>query len=483
MLARSGLLAAGREPIKKSRRAHRNMAAICQRLQCIQIPDIPIVSIGSDPVIYLAHMQSIIGKLQNKQSSSAANSAMHTFLKSPAGKSIQQGGDLGTAYLAGPLTAKIYTHRFVPNGANPSLVLTMEGVKDVVDILPDQDESAKSRIRSLLQEHLLDQATAKLCFRPAADDHCFTERDDRDGDITDVGAMAVTPYMWYNCTATNRVLTAQIDLKEDLFDAYKSTANAEKEAAVLKKELEHKEKEKHDAAALAAKDIALVKANAEKEALQKEIQHMREINELRMQLLRADGRANGDDQSKSHKKIKKIHVRDALFSELISAMWPQGTPGVDHFVAWPETDEPADAWPIYEGIFPLLAARMAEGHESISNGPEIKHRVFGFCYEGPAIDRRALRAARIIKEAYAVEVQGLHYVCIVLYNNASRVRDTIADILYTSKLLPIDIAPVQIPGGGNAISVYVPKVPTRDAVLEILKRPSDSKWCWDAAKK
>ena len=456
------------------------MAAICQRLQCIQIPDIPIVSIGSDPVIYLAHMQSIIGKLQNKQSSSAANSAMHTFLKSPAGKSIQQGGDLGTAYLAGPLTAKIYTHRFVPNGANPSLVLTMEGVKDVVDILPDQDESAKSRIRSLLQEHLLDQATAKLCFRPAADDHCFTERDDRDGDITDVGAMAVTPYMWYNCTATNRVLTAQIDLKEDLFDAYKSTANAEKEAAVLKKELEHKEKEKHDAAALAAKDIALVKANAEKEALQKEIQHMREINELRMQLLRAESR--GSDPS--HRKAKKIHVRDAIFSELISVAWPQDTAGVNHFAEWPDNDEQADNGLINESLLLnfRLPFEMAEGIDPVDRDT-FKYRFFGFCHTGPAITRRALQAAAIVKEAYTVKVDSIHYVCIVLYNQASRRGAMLAKTIYASKLLTTGSVIEQIPGCSHYISIYKTKIPTQDAVLEMLKRPSDTKWYWDAGKK
>ena len=254
-----------------------------------------MIAVGSDPIIYAAHMQSVIGKLQNKNSNSTANYAMHTFLKSQAGQSLQQGGDLVTAYLAGPLTSRIYTHKLVPNGSTPSLVLTMEGLKEVVNILPDQDESVKSRMLSLLQDHLFDQAKAKLCFRPATDEHCLMDREDYDSQVSDVRPIAVTPNMWHNCVARNLVLSSQLSSNQ-------SIAIAEKETAVLKNELEHKEKEKQDAAAfaaaLAAKDIALVKANAEKEALQKEIQHMREINELRMQLLRAESR--GSDPS--HRK-------------------------------------------------------------------------------------------------------------------------------------------------------------------------------------
>ena len=258
--------------------------AVCQRLQCPQIPGVPIVAVGSDPVVYTVQMQAIVGKLLNKLSNPAANAAMHSFLRSPPGKTLSKGGDLVSAYRTGSMDAKIYTHPL--SGSKPSYFLTMEGVKDVAELLPNQDDSAKTQLITLLNDHLLDQSKAKACLQPIADEYHLVNQDEDIPDempVDEDGMLLITPSKWLQshavsirCDAHNHVLVAKL-----------ATANAEKDAAVLKKELEkqleHKEdlqraaaKEKQDAAEIAAKDIALVKANAEKEALQKEIQHMRD---------------------------------------------------------------------------------------------------------------------------------------------------------------------------------------------------------------
>ena len=59
----------------------------------------------------------------------------------------------------------------------------------------------------------------------------------------------------------------------------------------------------------------------------------------------------------------------------------------------------------------------------------------------------------------------------------------LAKTIYASKLLPTGTVLEQIPGCSHYISIYKTKIPTQDAVLEMLKRPSDTKWYWDAGKK
>ena len=210
--------------------------------------------------------------------------ATHVYLKSEAGKLMEHGGDIGIAYINGPLTSKIYTHLIQNNPTKPSLFLTADGVRYVLNTLPHQDDVQAKKITTLIDENMLDIDQANTCFKPAPEQYSSSWDDDT-MDTIDPEQGQVTPYMWYSCTAQNQVLTAQIEAKDDLIKANKAVASAEQEAAVLKKELELRDamhqKGKEDAAALtkanAEKEIALAKANAEKEIALAKVNAEKEI--------------------------------------------------------------------------------------------------------------------------------------------------------------------------------------------------------------
>ena len=344
------------------------MAAITQRLHCAQLPDVPIVSVGSDPVVYFAHMQQVIGHLQKKTSSRSAYSSMHTFLKSDAGKLMRQGGDLTSAYLAGNLSAMVYTHSLGTNTRKVSNFLSMEGVKYVVETLPCQDESSTKLLTGLLQDHLLEQTGTGSCFLPVADDGSFLESDDDDVDEVAVGedGLVVVPAVkWFRsrlstCEAENRVLKASLKGRDDLLRANATAAEAEKQAAILKKELECR------AQLDRVKDENAIRDKADAVAIavsNRELQHMKELMELRVQLARAQRSPRSDDESSSPakktaktgdaagdgepsppaKKSAKKSVpdqsslrgmlgADIVFTKLISADWANAIAAVNSFV-------------------------------------------------------------------------------------------------------------------------------------------------------
>ena len=253
------------------------MAAIVQRLQCAQLPEVSVLGIGSGPTLkYLVHAQQLIGLSLNKTARGTANLAMHTFFKNHAGMSMEQGGDLVTAFCRGPLTAKIYTHQLGVGATKPSFFVTIEGAKTILDALPNQDESVKQRLLALLRDHLLDQAKVTSCFQPASDDQTMMddgyeeESNDYESAMTQFNARVSI----YRMAADNKVLTAQLEAKEVIIKAKEAEATAE-----------------------------IAKERAEKEAAKKELQLMMEsaakdakIMELQMKLIMAGKRADREEQ-------------------------------------------------------------------------------------------------------------------------------------------------------------------------------------------
>ena len=111
--------------------------------------------------------------------------------------------------------------------------------------------------------------------------------------------------------------------------------------------------------------------------------------------------------------------------------------------------------------------------------PESKHRTFGFCYKGPSVlSARVLEKATIIKEAYGVEDNGVNYVCIVLFTKNQRRLATAGDIPYACGLLPATLRAENVSGCRHQLSVYKADTPSDDAVLAMLKKPSENKWRW-----
>ena len=233
------------------------MAAIVQRLQCAQLPEVSVLGIGSGPTLkYLVHAQQLIGLSLNKTVRGTANLAMHTFFRSDAGKSMEHGGDLVTAFCRGPLTAMIYTHQLGAGATKPSFFVTIEGAKTILNALPNQDDSIKQRLLTLLHDHLLDQVKATSCLQPALDDQMMVDEDD------DCGASLSVIPMYRIFAAENRALVAQLKAE-----------SAEKEAALAKKDVELVRKEA---------EIAALKTTAAKDA---------EIMDLRLQLAKQGARS------------------------------------------------------------------------------------------------------------------------------------------------------------------------------------------------
>ena len=139
------------------------MSSSIQRLHCEQIPNIPIIRLGSEPTVYVAHMQNIIGQLLGKLSVKSANHAMHAFMKNE-GSLMQQGGDLTTAYVTGTLTAKIYTHQLGTDPRMLSNFVTMEGVKDVINLVSKQPN--KDSLLALFRPDVLASRCVVISEKP-----------------------------------------------------------------------------------------------------------------------------------------------------------------------------------------------------------------------------------------------------------------------------------------------------------------------------
>ena len=110
-------------------------------------------------------------------------------------------------------------------------------------------------------------------------------------------------------------------------------------------------------------------------------------------------------------------------------------------------------------------------------------RFFGFCYSGPPISENTLQKNKFIKEVYGVQVDGLHYVCFVLFKRSSIPGISVPTAPYAYGLLPSTIMADLIPGRDYRIAVYNTCVSNDDPVLEMLKRPSMDKWFWHSSGK
>jgi hypothetical protein len=87
----------------------------------------------------------------------------------------------------------------------------------------------------------------------------------------------------------------------------------------------------------------------------------------------------------------------------------------------------------------------------------------------------------MVKEAYGVEVNGAHYVCLILYQGHGRLLNTIASVPYAYGILPNNIIPELIgedPALSRHISAFKLLPSVEDPVLIMLKTPSMNKWKW-----
>ena len=478
------------------------MAVEIKRMDCAQIPGVVFLSFETTQTEndVLVHMHQFVGLSLGKTDRKTCAKAARAFLECEIGRGLKNGGDLRAAIQKGQLVEQLYTHRMrADGGGSASLFVTLEGVKKILQGLPNQDEATKQRHQDLFSSFLnpsgtqclkLDVATPEQCARYDTEDvieEIFTEgcAPVQGNDST----IVVTQKMWFDtklCScesiADKRVLEAQLQTKDAQLQAKDTqiTAISLVKAAEISKERTEKE--------MAQNELVNVRKTAEKDIQIVKLQMKLELAE-EMAKFRSEGRLErGEDQDKVQRVVpgpvlKKMHERDTLFSRLVSSAWNNDILSVNSFVKLsPTNSEPAVA---FVSAMPRLKIEFSTGISQADRNliSDLKHRPFGFCYKGPAIAETVFRQSTHIKEAYGVETDGVQYVVVVVFKKSGFQISDSAALPYELGLLPWSITAEIIPGCNHHISVYKISVSTDDFALEMVKCPSMNKWYWHSAGK
>ena len=169
---------------------------------------------------------------------------------------------------------------------------------------------------------------------------------------------------------------------------------------------------------------------------------------------------------------------DTFFSKLISTSWKNNhSPGVNLFRKLPK-DENNNVLREPSAAIQQLKVQTSSGLDPAiyPQYANLRYRAFGFCFKGPPITEWDLQRTTFIKEAYGVEHEGVHYVCIVFFKPTRLC--SFPTLPYFLGLLTCNAVPQLVPGSDHHISVYKTCTSTADPILEMLKRPSESKWYW-----
>ena len=454
-------------------------SSIIERLVCKEIPNIPIISIGNNPKTYLVHAHKVVSILINNSSRNAARVALDNLLKSDSGKHILQDGELTDAYRRGPISAMIYTYIF--KTGFPSRFATLDGLKEIITHLPNQDEWAKAKYHALFNEYFT-HLRAPLVFEVATQEQCLEDVEDEDaiqeiqtGGVRNMdGALMVTPRMYVDC----------------LLD------HAEKERKNFQEKLEMVQRN-----AILEKDNALLEMQLKNAALQKELDMERLRREYDAKLA-AMKTPRSEASAKRAKRTEtppqdsspvppEVNCKQSVFAKLTCVAYSNCHPDVNRFIDLSEVDEVRDER-LYSGHLPehvLLVTRVAddaEGNVPLHVGrSDNKLHILAFAYRGIRVTRRQLQDARVIKEAYGVERNGLNFLCLVLDKSHGRRVPSIGHVPYELKLLPRTVVPERIEAqhfgdGWRHISALKTTLVTSDPVLTALKAPSERKWRWSA---
>ena len=465
------------------------------RLSCEKLPGVSILGTGI-PREYIAHAQQFVGLLKGNTDKRASSRAFHAFLDSEAGRKIREhdGGDLLTAIHEGSMEGLMYTYRLNPVAGSPSVFVTLDGMQEIMNGLPSVDETVKIKLKEIFANYLTPRETGRyvpLLFTNATlEQRAIDDTDEGVEEIvTDTSTtMVVTHKMWYDVrvssyesAADKRVLEAQLQAKDHLIAANESVKMAEIAKERAEKEQAQKEtlvaklsaeKEMLNAKESAAKDIQIAK-------LQMQLELAEEKAKLRAEFETTDRLERGEKRDKVQRVGPvRMNTRDIVFSSLISSSWRNDQNGVNSFV---KLNCNNNDWLSWEPItaMPKLEVRYSAGvGNNILLAPDFKHRVFGFCFRGPAISENTLQKSNIIKEAYGVEVDGVHYVCLICFKRFSLKLYAASILPYAIGLLQCTIAADLIPGRDYHLAAYRVDICSDDPVLEMLKRPYGDKWYW-----
>lgn len=255
------------------------MALSIQRLHCVQLPEVAIIGVDSVPPIYLAHAQQVIKCLLQTQSRHIASASLSSFLKTEAGKKITKGGDVKTASLIGPLKEMLYTYKLGLNGGgSPSHFLTVDGVRHLLQELPNQDDSARERFRSIFEDCV--QQTS--FFLPATIEQCSNDNE-CDYGIENIFTSGCGP----SGGNEQNVVTEKVWYETQL-TCYQSFADGR----IL-------------AARLVAKDAEIAKERAEKERFQERADNAAELAKMQQKLVSIE-----ESRAKDLQFMRESHAKD-----------------------------------------------------------------------------------------------------------------------------------------------------------------------------
>ena len=380
----------------------------------------------------------------------------------------------------------IYTHKL--RTRNPSRFATLEGIKEIITHLPNQDELAKAKYHALFNEYFT-HLRAPLVFEVATQEQCLEDVEDEDviqeiqtgGVRSTEGALIVTPRMYVDCILDH----AEKERKnfQEKLEMVKRNATLEKDNALLEK------------------DNALLEMQLKNAALQKELDMERLRREYDAKLA-AMKTPRSEASAKRAKRTEtppqdsspvppEVSCKQSVFAKLTCVAYSNCHPDVNRFIDLSEVDEVRDER-LYSGHLPehvLLVTRVAddaEGNVPLHVGRcDNKLHILAFAYRGIRVTRRQLQDARVIKEAYGVERNGLNFLCLVLDKSHGRRVPSIGHVPYELKLLPRTVVPERIEAqhfgdGWRHISALKTTLVTSDPVLTALKAPSERKWRWSA---
>ena len=247
---------------------------------------------------YFAHAHQFVGLL-GIMDKRASSQAFRTLLasNSEAGRKIREhnGGDLITAIQEGPLQEgmMMYTHRLIHCRGSPSVFVTLDGMREIMNELPDANEVVKNKLKKIFADYLNHQPNtttttggpvSPFSFTQATPEQCA--KDDADEVIEEIATstegcvpgnestttVVVTQRMWYDVrvssyesAADKRVLEAQLRANESVKVAEIAKERAEKELAVRERDSVITARDSVIAANESVKVAEIAKERAEKE--------------------------------------------------------------------------------------------------------------------------------------------------------------------------------------------------------------------------
>ena len=133
------------------------MAFEIKRICCLEIPGVSFLCFENilHEKIILVHAHPFIGLCIGKSDRRTCAKAFHAFLDSDSGQGLKNGGDLRTAAQNGQLSEHIYTHRMrADGGGGAALFVTLEGVRQILQGFPYQEESTRLKHQYLFSNDL-----------------------------------------------------------------------------------------------------------------------------------------------------------------------------------------------------------------------------------------------------------------------------------------------------------------------------------------